>query len=311
MKTVSVVALLASLGVFYGGQQPQFRASTSLVRLEVSVTNESGAMQGLQTADFIVEDRGARQTVRVEESTDVPLDLVLVGEPSPSVAYIAADQRMRVVAGLSAFLAQVQERDRLAVVAADTPPKRLRPLEFGRPTFGSAVFATGGDYAAPLDAISAALLEFVPSDRRRALVAFTNAADFRSTTSYEWLAEMARRLGPAFVLVGTPVKVAEEARVTAVRGGVDGPQIGDEAIAAVSGYVFPAKLQFLARRTGGITVNLGVGDPRDLMAKMFAWLRTQYVVSYKPPAGKGWHPVNVKVTRRGAVVTVREGYFID
>jgi VWFA-related protein len=311
VKAVYVVALLAPLGVSSGGQQPQFRASTSLVRLEVSVANDSGAVQGLQTADFIVEDRGARQTVRVEESTDVPLDLVLVAEPLPSVAYLAADQRTRVTAGLSAFLAQVQERDRLAVVAARAPPSRLRPLEFGRPSFGVAAFAAGGDYAAPLDAIAAALLEFVPSDRRRALVAFTNAADFRSTTSYVWLAEMARRLGPAFVLVGTPVKVDEKVRAQAVLGSPGGPPIGDLGIASVSGYVFPAKLQFLARRTGGITVNLGGGDPQQLMAKMFAWLRTQYVISYQPPAGKGWHPVSVKVTRRGAVVTVREGYFID
>ena len=94
-------------------------------------------------------------------------------------------------------------------------------------------------------------------------------------------------------------------------GSPGGPPIGDEAIAAVSGYILPAKLQFLARRTGGITVNLAGGDPRALMAKMFAWLRTQYVISYKPPAGNGWHPVSVKVARRGAVVTVREGYFID
>ena len=311
MKAVYVVALLASLSVAYGGQQPQFRASTSLVRLEVSVANDSGAIQGLQTADFVVEDRGARQTVRVEESTDVPLDLVLVGEPLPSVAYIAADMRTRVESGLSAFFAEVQERDRLAVVAADTPPTRLRPLEFGRPSFGVTAFAKGGDYAAPLDAISAALQEFVPSDRRRALVAFTNAADFRSTTSYVWLAEMARRLGPAFVLVGTPAKVDEKVRAQAVLGSPGGPQIGDEAIAAVTGNVFPVKLQFLARRTGGITVNLGGGDPQKLIAKMFAWLRTQYVISYEPPAGKGWHPVSVKVTRRGAAVTVREGYFID
>ncbi len=311
MRAVYAVALLATFGVSYGAQQPQFRASTSLVRLEVSVTNASGAVQGLQTADFIVEDRGARQTVRVEESTDVPLDLVLVGEPVHAVNYIAANQSLRVTAGLSAFLAQVQERDRLAVVAAGAPPRRLRPLEFGQPSFGVAAFAAGGDYAAPLDAISAALREFVPSDRRRALVAFTNAADFRSTTSFESLAEMTRRLGPAFVLVGTPVKVAEEARVTAVNDSRGGEQIGDEAIASVSGFVFPAKLQFLARRTGGVTINLGGGDPQQLMARMFAWLRTQYVISYEPPAGKGWHPVSVKVTRKGAVVNVREGYLID
>ena len=153
----------------------------------------------------------------------------------------------------------------------------------------------------------------MPSDRRRALVAFTTAAAFRSTTSFELLAEMARRLGPAFVLVGTPVSIREETRSQAVIRGAGGPpgDIGDTAIATVAGSVFPAKLKFLARRTGGITVNLGGGDAEKLMAQMFAWLRTQYVISYEPPAGKGWHPVTVTVRRRGARVNLREGYFVD
>ena len=44
---------------------------------------------------------------------------------------------------------------------------------------------------------------------------------------------------------------------------------------------------------------------------MFTWLRWRYVISYEPPAGKGWHPVTVKVNRRGARVSTREGYFVD
>ena len=316
MKAAHIAGLLmVPLGVAYLGQQPTFRASTSLVRLDVSVTDDFGAVQGLQPSDFVVEDRGARQTIRVEESTDVPLDLVLVGEPLPAVTYIAVEQRARVAAGLSAWLGQVQDRDRLGVIVADTPPTRLRDFDFGRPYFNSAAFEAGGDYAAPFDAVAAALREFVPSDRRRALVAFTNAADFRSTTSFESLAEMARRLGPAFVLVGTPVKIHEEVHVQAVTtligGSLPMKDIGDEAIGVVSGYVFPAPLKFLARRTGGVTVNLGGGDPEKLMAELFAWLRTQYVISYEPPAGKGWHPVSVTVKRRGARVNVREGYFVD
>jgi hypothetical protein len=47
------------------------------------------------------------------------------------------------------------------------------------------------------------------------------------------------------------------------------------------------------------------------MKRMFTWLRTHYVISYEPPAGKGWHPVSVKVNRKGATVTVREGYFVE
>ena len=320
MKGPVIVAIVVTVGLGYANQQPQFKASVSAVRLEVSVTDERGAVRGLERDDFIVHDNGVRQVVRIEESADAPLDLVLVAQPLSSVTYtsgrlirdeaafVDTEQVSRVTAGLSAFLAAVQERDRLGVVLASAPPTRLRSLDFGRPSFDVAAFA-GGNYAAPFDAITAALREFTESDRRRALVAFTNAADFRSIVRFTALAEMARRLGPQFVLVGTPIKVDEATDASAMTG--SGRQIGETVRGSVSGSILPASLQLLARRTGGITVNLGSGDPSRLVEGMFSWLRTQYVISYEPPAGKGWHPVKVTVNRRGAKVTVREGYFVD
>lgn len=321
MKGQAIVAICVTLGVItYADQQPQFKASVSAVRLEVSVTDERGAVRGLEPDDFVVHDRGVRQVVRIEETVDAPLDLVLVAQPMSSVTYtsgrfirdqvafVDADQVSRLTAGLSAFLGEVQQRDRLGVVLAGAPPTRLRSLDFGRPSFDVTAFA-GGNYAAPFDAMAAALREFSESDRRRALVAFTNAADFRSVVTFTALAEMARRLGPQFVLVGTPIKV-DEATDASVQTS-SGRQIGDTVRGSVSGSILPAPLQLLARRTGGITVNLGTGDPSRLVEGMFSWLRTQYVISYEPPAGKGWHPVKVTVNRRGAKVTVREGYFVD
>jgi hypothetical protein len=320
VKGPAIVAVVVVLAISYADQQPQFKASVSAVRLEVSVTDERGAVRGLDRDDFVVHDSGVRQVVRIEESADAPLDLVLVAQPMSSVAYTAGrwivdhsfdvdtDQIARVTRGLSAVLAEVQERDRLGVVLAGAPPTRLRALEFGRTSFDVTAFA-GGNYAAPFDAITAALREFTESDRRRALIAFTNGADFRSIVRFGALAEMARRLGPRFVLVGTTVKVDEATDASAMTS--SGRQIGETVRGSVSGSIFPAPLQLLARRTGGITVNLGSGDPRQLIEGMFRWLRTQYVVSYEPPAGKGWHPVKVTTTRRGAKVTVRDGYFVD
>jgi len=294
--------MLVPLALAYTGQQAQFRASTSLVRLEVSVTDDRGAVQKLRSEDFVVLDRGIRQVVRLEESTDVALDLVLVAEPLASVAYIAEDQVSRVRTGISAFLSQVQDRDRLAAFVAGGPPTRVRPLEFGRPTFDVEAFTGNGD-AAPFDAIAAGLSEFGESDRRRALIAFTNTADFRSTTNFDALTGMLGRLGPALVLVGTPISATTGLRVFGLSG--------QHTAAQVSGYIFPARLQVLARRTGGIAVNLGAGDPAKLIEDMFIWLRTSYVISYEPPAGKGWHPISVKVNRRGATVTARDGYYFD
>jgi hypothetical protein len=202
----------------------------------------------------------------------------------------------------------VDDRDRLGVILAGAPPTRLRALEFGRPRLDPTAFSRG-TFAAPFDAMAAALGEFDRSDRRRALVALTNGADFRSTISFDALAQMAGRLGPAFVLVGAPVKIRETANVAAETR--DGRAISfGNASAKVSGFVMPLAFERLAHKTGGITVNLGDDDPAKLIARLFTWLRTTYVISYEPPSGSGWHSVTITVNRRNAAVTAREGYFV-
>ncbi|HKV98521.1 MAG TPA: hypothetical protein VJN96_01795 [Vicinamibacterales bacterium] len=306
MRGAALLVIVVSLGVSQA-QQPQFNASTSLVRLDAGVIDDNGPVRGLHPEDFVVEDMGAKQAVRVEEYVDAPLDLVLVAPPVTAVAYTSAEQVPRVSAGLSAFLGGVQERDRLGVVMAGAPPTRLRPLEFGRPAFDLQVFSGGND-AAPFDGIAAALRLFDQSDRRRALVAFTNAADFRSVVTFPMLTDLARRLGPAFVLVGAPVRFIAAAGSRAEL--TTGASLAD-GLVLQTGTVFPTTLQLLARRTGGITVDLGDGDPAQSIARMFSWLRRGYLISYEPPAGKGWHRVTVKVNRRGARVSVREGYVVD
>ena len=308
MKATVAVCVLAIAGITAAGQQPRFTSSTALVRLEVSVTDNGGPVQGLSDDDFVVSDGGARQQVRVEESADAPLDLVVVAQPIPSIAFTSAEQAPRLAAGVTALLDQVQERDRMGALGAGAPPTRIRALKFGRPAFNVDAFGRGQS-AAFFDAVSAGLGEFVETDRRRALIAFTNTIDTRSTTSLETLTEMARRLGPAFVIVGNPIFISDQVSVVAQTTG--GKQIGQEELGLVRGLVFPEGLQALARRTGGITVNLGAGDPAKMIAEMFTWLRTTYLISYSPPAGKGWHPVSIKVNRRGAKVTAREGYFVD
>lgn len=301
---------LTMLTVVFGAaalmQQPTFRSTTELVRIEVSVTNDLGPVEGLEARDFVLTDSGARQQPTVEELKDTPLDLVAVVQPLESLRMTSKHQAPRIAAGFAAFLDNINERDRLALLLSDAPTVRLRALSYGRPRLDMSAIE-GSPYAATLDAITAGLEEFLPTDRRRVLAAFTNAADFRSTVTLDGLGQQARRLGPAFVLFGSPTEVRQSVSVNAVRGAIELAR----TTAVVSGFVFPKELQLLARRTGGIAIDLGKGDPAQLMTSAFAWMRTRYLLSYVPPPGKGWHALTVRVNRKGATVTTRDGYVVD
>lgn len=303
----SILAAIVVLGVSLAAQQPTFRSTGALVRIEVSVTDDRGPVGGLRAGDFVLTDNGVVQRPAVLELKDTPLDLEAVVQPSESLRQTSHEQAPRMASGFSAFVENVEEQDRLGVLVASAPLVRLRSMSFGKPRFDPNAIDEG-QYAATFDAITAALGEFPSSDRRRVLVAFTNAADFRSTVSLDALVQVAQRMGPAFVLIASPTKVNQTVNVFAETS--SGIPIA-EASALVSGFVFPASLQLLARRTGGITIDLGGGDPAELMKKAFAWMRTRYVLSYEPPAGGGWHPLIVRTTRKGTTVTARDGYFVD
>jgi hypothetical protein len=307
MKLFPAACVIVGGAIAAAVQQPRFTSTGALVRLEVSATDDRGNVRGLQAADFVVTDNGIRQTVRVDEFADAPLDLEVVAQPTAALNVTSAAQASRMPAGLAEVIRRIEDRDRFGAIVAGAPPRRLRALELGRPAFDAAAFADGSD-AAPFDAIAAALPEFQESDRHRALVVFTNGVDFRSTVTTDALTRAARRLGPAFILVASPVRVEDPTYVRAVT--TSGVQLG-EATAMTSGWVFPQALERLARTTGGFTVDLGAGDPAKIIEDLFQRLRTRYVLSYEPPAGKGWHPVSIKVNRRGVNVGAREGYFVD
>lgn len=310
MKAVGLVALFLGTGLAHQGQQPRFSAAVEMVRLEVDVTNDRGSILGLSARDFEVTDNGRRQDVSVDELIDTPLDLAVVMQPLASIAQIAPDQLALLSQAMTAFGVLVEERDRVSLTVASAPPTRLRLLEAGPVTFDEAA-RRGRTDAAVFDAMVVALASIAEPTpgRRRALLAFTNGADFRSTTSFDRLTALARRLGPAFVLVGAPVPIREDMRAV-VKTPAD-RHLSDVAIATASGAVFPISLTALSKHSGGVAVNLGDGDPKELMEQTLRRLRTRYEVSYPLPSGKGWHEVGVKVNRRGAAVAVRPGYWVD
>lgn len=308
MRVLSSLAVVAlTLGTL--GTQAQFRTRVDLVRLDVGVTDDDGHVGGLTAADFVVEDLGALQSVTVEEMRDTALDLVVVAPPLSAVHYVAGDQVHRVGSGVEAFFSLVEARDRLAVVLASPPPRLLRPLEPGPPPFALQPFtADERFYSAPFDAIAMGLSLFSSSERRPVLVAFTNAADFRSVLAPGTVAQLVGRLGPSFVVVGMPVSLRLSGETwNELR---DGRQVGDAIESTVSSRLLSDALVQFVRRSGGQLVNLADDHPRQLMTDLVTALRSRYVLTYPLPKGDGRHDVRVRVKRRGLKISVRDGYFV-
>lgn len=311
LRTIALALMSPLLVAQQVAQPPRFGASTSVVRLEVNVTDARGPVRGLRAEDFVVVDNGVVvQPVSVDETSDVPLDLVLVVPPLSAVTLIAEDKVVPVSAGISAVSRYVEPRDRASVLLAGAPPSRLREFVFGPPDLDLSDLAVGTD-SAPFDAIAAGLGDLTnPTPaRRRALVAFTNAVDPRSTVSFEQLMEAVRRVDLTLVLFGTHIRVHHVVHGQARKSG--GGKLGPAVQADVADNVFPDHLRQLAKRTGGLAVDLGEGDPAASVADTLRWLRTRYVLSYTPAPGKGWHQVGVSVKRRGVMVDVREGYWVN
>jgi hypothetical protein len=304
------VAALATVVIAAAGvamAQQRFATTTALVRFDVNVSDGRGPIRGLTVADFEVRDNGVRQDVHVQETNDGPLDVVVVGQPLPAVAVTSSEQAGRLRLALDALLARVETTDRLGVIVASAPPWRLRALLPGTGGVSVEAFLRGSD-SAVFDAAAVAMGECRESERQCVVVLFSSGADFRSTVSFDRLAFLAQRLGPAFVSVSSPIRVAERVGVSAeTRGGIS----LEATEARVSGFVFPRTLVLLSKLTGGLTVDLGRGDPVVLIADLLARLRTHYVVTWEPTPVSGWHPVTVKVARKGASVVAREGYRVD
>ena len=51
--------------------QATFKTGTRLVQMDVTVTNDSGAVRGLTKDDFILEDKGKKQDIAIFATTDM------------------------------------------------------------------------------------------------------------------------------------------------------------------------------------------------------------------------------------------------
>jgi VWFA-related protein len=171
------------------GQQPSFRTQSNLVLTPALVKDKHGAIvYGLEAGDFIIEDDGVEQAVRLDDAPEsAPVSLVVAIQLGRSAA-----EEMQRIRTLGTMLDPIlsEGRNRAAIVTFDGEVELTR----GFTTNGALIAADlnrlrpGGDQAAILDAVgySVALLKQEPPERRRVLLLVSETRDHGShVVSYE------------------------------------------------------------------------------------------------------------------------------
>ena len=268
---LAVASIAASQSSSEPAQAPVFRSGASLVALNVTVTDASKHyVTGLTSNDFAVFEDGVQQQVRFFESSQVPIDLILLLDRSSSML----DKMDTVHQAAIGFLQTLRTGDRGAVVTFADTVDVAQGLTVDRPALEAAVRqtkATGG--TAFNNALYIALKQFggaaceTGDVRRRAIAILSDGEDTASLVSFDDVLELARRSGVNIYTIGLQSKYSIAANT------------GKHRYFSESQYA----LKTLAQQTGAEAYfPTDIGELRDVYGAISRELSNQYSIGYSP-----------------------------
>jgi Ca-activated chloride channel family protein len=270
---LSVATALAQPPAPPNAQTPTFRSDASLVALNVTVLDGgSHYVTGLRSSDFAVFEDGVKQDVRFFESTNVPVDLIVLLDTSSSMS-----DKMEVVHDAAVgFLKTLRDGDRGAVVAFNESVSVLQPLTTDRAELEKAVRSTRAHGATALNnAVYIALKQFgqmAHSDaqvRRQAIAVLSDGDDTASLVTFDDVLALARKTGVNIYTVALESRVAGQRTM---------PESGRRYFSE-SDYA----MKTLARETGAQSFfPLQAADLKGVYASIASELASQYSIGYVP-----------------------------
>jgi Ca-activated chloride channel family protein len=282
-------------------QSPLFKSTTSLVALNVIVTNpKQQYASGLRAEDFEVYEDGVRQQVQFFATAEVPLDLILLIDASSSMT-----DKVRVVhEAARGFVETLRPKDRAAVVSFADGVRVLQPLTDDHALVHHAIDQTGAKGATALhNAIYVALKEFgkpasaLGDVRRQAIAVLSDGEDTSSLLTFDDVLDMAKRSGVSIYTIG-----------------LKSPEYGGSSRSYFSQSDFAMKQ--LAIETGAMPFfPQGVRELDNVYGAIATELASQYSIGYVPSNvredGK-YRRVVVRVANRPELrPRTRTGYFLS
>ncbi len=306
LVTVLVAAPSAAQtsGTGQSGQQVQapdagiFRSGVDLVTVSATVRDQRGrAVSDLAASDFQVFDRGVPRRIAEFRTEAAPVSVAILFDVSGSM-----DLASRALAARFAahhVLSWLEHgRDEAALFAFDSRLHEVAPFTVDTRALQGALGEVDPFGATSLhDAIADTAKRISErANRRRAIIVLTDGIDTAS------------RLTPADVS-GIASEIDVPVYVVAVVLPIDNPDAngrpsrGDEVPLTVG------TIRELAAWTGGELFYASTpSDTSKVARQIVRELRQQYLIAFEPSTGAGWHPIEIRTTKKNLTVRARGGY---
>ncbi len=298
------------------GPAPTLRVTTTEVLVPTLVEKRDGEiLYGLKQKDFILEDNGVPQTIRVQEEMDTAPVALVVAVELGGASLLEFDKLAHLGSLLDLFLSD--PRSRVALVGFDSTPHLIQ--DFTRS--GDAVndelknLQPGDGGAAILDTVSYAVtrLESQPKEFRRVLLLVSEERDHGSKHTRP--VNLIRQIGQSDVLV---LSVAfNPARAEFAHDAAD-PNLDDRTLNMVSALAMMAKTfkknvsREIADMSGGeFTTFAGDKKFEARVVDAAKHARNRYLITFSPSnPTPGLHSIRVRTAEDyGARIVARDHYW--
>ncbi len=276
-------------------QQGRFRAGVELVSLNVTVTEGTKFVTGLDQEDFEVFEDGAKQTITFFSRVQQPIALAILIDTSNSME----DKIGTAQEAATGFIRRMRKDDVMEVIDFNGQVRIPQPFTNDVNALERAIQAMTVNGSTSLyNAIYVSLKELknehartAEEIRRQAIVVLSDGDDTSSLVEYDEVLNLAKRSETAIYAIG--LRQSETGR----------PKFKEAEFV----------LRQLSQETGGrVFFPTSVAELPKIYDQISEELASQYSIAYtsKNPMRNGaWRRIDVRVGKPGLTARARRGYF--
>ena len=298
------------------GPAPNLRVSTTEVLVPTLVEKKgAGILYGLKPDDFVLEDNGVPQKIRVQEEMDTAPVALVVAVELGGVSVLEFDKLAKLGPLLDVFLSD--PRSQVALVGFDSVPELVQDFTHSEDAVSAQLqhLQPGDGGAAVLDTVNYAvtLLETQPKEFRRVLLLISEERDHGSKHTKP--VQLIRKIGESDVLV---LSVSFSPALAELGHDLKDSEPDQATMSMVSALVMAVKAfkknvaKEVANMSGGEYTTF-TSDKRfeDRILDAARDARNRYLITFSPSdATPGLHSIRVRTAQDyGARIVARADYW--